>query len=58
MKRFSFVFESYQCKRSAWRNAERPSIQRRIDTVRAAHAANMKISKIQPPSSQSNHSNA
>ncbi len=32
---------SYQCRRRAWRNADRPSITRRMDTVRTANRPNI-----------------
>lgn len=40
---------THQCKRRAWRKADRPSMTRRIATVKAAKAANMKKRPKLPP---------
>lgn len=38
----------YQCSRRAWRNAERPSMTRRMVTVRTAKAAKVTASRTEP----------
>lgn len=41
-------YQSYQCSRRAWRNADSPSITRRMDTVRTANRPNTGTRKKTP----------
>lgn len=47
-----FGYQTYQCRRSVCRNAERPSIKTKMPTVKTAQKANTTVKKM-PPSQPS-----